>query len=152
MGFSTLGRTLELMNDFEKNQIDFYLNLKAGAMNEGAKLIVNYLIGRKCHIPESMDYYSASDMFVIKSTPILEEENVVSDLNQFVKNRTLSAGADSDSLLDCAITFAQIRIKCIMRIMQQRIGNEVIAFLKTLSTMEVRDIKELKKIKAMNYF
>jgi hypothetical protein len=151
MGISTIGRTLDGIDAFEKIEAAWFDEFSKRAVDQGAVLVASWLAARKPHVPQILAGHRRSEIDVILKSPIFEEV-FEADPSAYFEARRLGEGASAEQVLDTAIECGRLLLECARHLAEQRLSLEVRDFARTFEAIALREIKELKKIRAMHYF
>jgi hypothetical protein len=151
MGISTIGRTLEGIDAFERREAEHFADLAGRAHDQGTVLVALWLAGRKPHVQGLLSNLRRAEVDVIVKSPIFEEL-FVADPARWLEERRLPDDASAEALIDLAIEGGRLLLDCARHLAEQRLALEVRDFAGSFQAIALRELKELKKIRALHYF
>ena len=147
----TIRHLLDHARGYERKLEAHYAAIRDRSKNDGVRLLTYYLSRHRRHLDEAMEGYGAADLERILDIRL--KHDVVFDpdaVRELVSS--LPTALDGQQLLEAAVAYDLELVGLYRRMLEQPLGEEATALLRSLVRLEEKDIVMLKKMIAMHYF
>ena len=141
----TIRQLLDRARGFERKLEGHYAAIRDQSKDDGVRLLTYYLSRHRRHLDEAIQGYGAEDLEKILDVRV--KHDVVFD-----PMGAPPTGVDGQRLLEAAVAYDLELVGLYRRILEQPLGEEATALLRSLVRLEETDIVMLKKMIAMHYF
>lgn len=151
MAIFTLGKLLDRVEAFENRLTIFYADVRDQSKDNGAKLLIYYLVRHRKHQQQVLENFKKSDITRARRFKIRDDISFMPDAERQLlqANPTTINGG---TLLEVAIAYDAQLVQFYGRILKAPLNPVATSLIKSLIRIEQRHKLMLKKLINMNYF